>query len=276
MAARPSFQLTIILQQATTHGLARGQRKRKVSELDVVDDIGTNSSPAHSSKALSIDPTSAALAWVMDGSRYIVLTFIKTLVCNRCHESFASQDLLFQHQRLEDPCHTKATEFTVGKITLEQAAKLGAMKKKKPHMSDEMRWFELYEIIFPGQDPAQRPLTPYHQPLTNPTQNNPSSPASISISSYRDTFLGPSNQMKKRKLEGELEHWGVTDPGFRRTLAAKVQDYQFQELQEFIEGNGDPSIPIDNEPNNPQPNLDNSWAFDFSQVCPADFFDWTV
>lgn len=71
-----------------------------------------------------------------------------------------SQDLLFQHQRQEDPCLIKAPETTVGKITLEQAAKLGAKRKKRPDMSDETRWFEFYDIIFPDQDPAQRPLTP--------------------------------------------------------------------------------------------------------------------
>ena len=27
-------------------------------------------------------------------------------------------------------------------------------------MSDEMRWFEIYDIIFPNQDPGHRPLTP--------------------------------------------------------------------------------------------------------------------
>lgn len=94
------------------------------------------------------------------------------------------------------------------------------------------------------------------------------------MSSYRDTFLGPSNQIKKRKLEGELEHWGITDPSFRRTLAARVQDYQLQELQEFIGTNDPPSKSVDNEPSTSQLNLDNSWPFDFAQVSPADFFDW--
>ncbi|KAF5688802.1 hypothetical protein FCIRC_1708 [Fusarium circinatum] len=155
--------------QATQHGLALGQKQRKVSEFDVVYDIGTN-------------------------------TFSNTLICNRCHESFESRDVLFKHQHLEDPYPIKAAELIVGKITLEQAAKLGATTKKKSNMSDEMRWFEFYDIIFLGQDPAQRPLTPYHQPLANPTLNNSSTPASISIPSYRDTFLGPSNQRKKRKL----------------------------------------------------------------------------
>ncbi|SCO16730.1 uncharacterized protein FFFS_14235 [Fusarium fujikuroi] len=164
---------------------------------------------------------------------HIPAAFINTFACNRCHESFVSQDLLFQHQRQEDPCPINVPETTVGKITLEQATKLGA-KKKKTNMSDEMRWFVLYDIIFPDQEPAQRPSTPYHQPLANQTLNNLSALAPVSISSYRDTFIGPSVQTKKRRLEGKLKHWGVADPGFRQTLAAKVQEYQFQELQDFM------------------------------------------
>ncbi|KAF4493722.1 hypothetical protein FAGAP_10156 [Fusarium agapanthi] len=117
-------------------------------------------------------------------------------------------------------------------------------------MSDEVRWFEFYDIIFLGQDPAQRPLTP----------------SSISIPSYRGTFLGPSNQRKKRKLERELKDLGVTDPGFRRTLATEAQDCQFQELQEFIKANDDPSIPVDCESNMSQLDPDDPWEFDFSQV----------
>ncbi|KAG4271851.1 hypothetical protein FPRO04_10583 [Fusarium proliferatum] len=115
---------------------------------------------------------------------------------------------------------------------------------------------------------------PDHQPLANQTLNNLSTLASVSISSYRDTFIGPSVQTKKRRLEGKLKHWGVADPGFRQMLAAKVQEYQFQELQDFIEANDHASNPVDDESKTSHLNMDNSWPLGFSQGSPADFFDW--
>lgn len=91
---------------------------------------------------------------------HIPAGFIKSLICNRCHEGFLFSDLLVQHQRQEDPCPITEPEIVPGKVTLEQAARLTATKRKRPHMNDDMRWFEFYDIIFPGQDPAHRPLTP--------------------------------------------------------------------------------------------------------------------
>ncbi|RBR09577.1 uncharacterized protein FIESC28_09796 [Fusarium coffeatum] len=204
--------------------------------------------------------------------------FIKSLICNRCHQGFLTQDLLVQHQRQEDACPIMEPDVTAGKVTLEQAAKLTAAKKKKPNMSDEMRWFGFYDIIFPGQDPAHRPSTPYHEPLINPTSDNSSAPASISISRYRDSFIGPSNSTKKRKLEEKLKCWGVPDPRLCRVIAAKVQEYQVQDLQDFMEASADTSnIEVATESNPPQQDLDGCCEFDFAQFNASDlFFDQDI
>ncbi|KAF4332548.1 hypothetical protein FBEOM_13647 [Fusarium beomiforme] len=70
---------------------------------------------------------------------------------------------------------------------------------------------------------------------------------------YRDSLAGPSNA-KKRKLEEELGVWGVSDPNLCRKLASKIQEYQYQDLQEFIHCNREVSeAQNDGGPNVPEP-----------------------
>ncbi|KAF4966922.1 hypothetical protein FSARC_5455 [Fusarium sarcochroum] len=154
-------------------------------------------------------------------------------VCGRCHTSFKSQELLVKHHREQLQCPIKEPEIITGKVTLEQAAKLRAARKKSS-VSDEKTWFEWYRIIFPDDSPSM-PLTPYHESSTASSMDISNTQMSTSISSYRDTLVGPSGMRKKQKLEASLEDWGVSDPKLRKTLALRVQEYQFQHLQEWIE-----------------------------------------
>ncbi|KAJ3467664.1 hypothetical protein MRS44_005228 [Fusarium solani] len=86
--------------------------------------------------------------------------------CPRCLEGFKTKELLAQHLRQEPQCLIKAPEIIAGQLTLEQAANLRSTRKKSD-MSEEDRWFEIYQILFPDHDLSTMSLTPYlHLSLT--------------------------------------------------------------------------------------------------------------
>ncbi|KAF9768111.1 hypothetical protein IL306_014626 [Fusarium sp. DS 682] len=166
----------------------------------------------------------------------------------------------------------------VGKLTLEQTTKLRAVKKKSG-LSDEKRWLEWYKIIFPDQDITNPSLTPSdstipdHEPSNTRTAGLVNSSISVSMSRYRDSLAGPSDA-KKRKLERNFSAWGVSDPDLCRTLARKVQEYQYQDLQEFIErSHGDSEAQNDGRLIVPEPAMDDFSTFlDFGQMDSLTFF----
>lgn len=79
--------------------------------------------------------------------------------CLRCHEGFKTNELLAQHLREEQQCLNKSPEIIVGWVTLEQAENLRSTKRKLG-MSDEEKWFEMYQILFPSHDLSTMTLTP--------------------------------------------------------------------------------------------------------------------
>ncbi|KAF4451701.1 hypothetical protein F53441_5380 [Fusarium austroafricanum] len=128
------------------------------------------------------------------------------------------------------------------------------------------------------QEKSANTVSPDHEPLKTLNTDTTAAPAPTNISLYRDSLIGPSDARKKRRLEANLKRWGVSDPDLCRTLAVKVQEYQFQDLQEFIEasdrGSGDLG---DRDQEGSQVYVENLLALaNFSQSTPPDFFEWAM
>ncbi|RYP20860.1 hypothetical protein DL765_002594 [Monosporascus sp. GIB2] len=89
--------------------------------------------------------------------------------CDRCYMMFSqkgkdraeSEAELMKHRQLEDACKRGNPELRQG-ITAEQWAHLkGGSGKKRPRVSPVERWWEIWDIIFPGK---QRPDHPSFLP----------------------------------------------------------------------------------------------------------------
>ena len=70
-----------------------------------------------------------------------------TRVCPRCFEGFDKPEQLKAHQRASDPCELR--ERAPDAITEEQEKQLRT--RAKPNSSEEMKWEDIYRIIFPGE-----------------------------------------------------------------------------------------------------------------------------
>jgi hypothetical protein len=90
--------------------------------------------------------------------------------CPRCFEHFDKAEALKSHQRADVPC--KLRERAPDAITEEQEKLLRA--RAKSHCSEEMKWEEMYRIIFPDEK-VPSPCMPFstypfsldHSALTN-------------------------------------------------------------------------------------------------------------
>ncbi|RSL61899.1 hypothetical protein CEP54_005965 [Fusarium duplospermum] len=150
--------------------------------------------------------------------------------CPRCLEGFKTKELLTQHLRQEPQCLIKAPEIIAGQLTLDQAANLRSTRKKSD-MSEEDRWFEIYQILFPAHDLSTMNLTPYHEEMTVSSIDTLSTQSSNGIAEFRN-FVQQEHREKRQKKEAEFRDMGI-DPEMSKTLAAKFFEDQLKSLQEF-------------------------------------------
>ena len=73
--------------------------------------------------------------------------FMKNL-CPRCFEHFDKPEDLKNHQRSEVPC--KLRQMTIESISEEKEARL--RKRAKAQSTEEEKWAEMYQIIYPGEN----------------------------------------------------------------------------------------------------------------------------
>lgn len=78
--------------------------------------------------------------------------------CHRCGRTYERQDDLSAHARSATPCDVRSFATPEG-LTAEQRQRLSERLSSK--LSDEQRWYAVFEIVFPGHP---RPGTPYVDP----------------------------------------------------------------------------------------------------------------
>ncbi|KAF5663624.1 CMGC kinase [Fusarium heterosporum] len=151
----------------------------------------------------------------------------KKFVCRRCDEGFVTDDLLLAHQNEELPCLSKKPEPTYGKITREQASSLRSLKRKSTKVSDEDRWFEIYQIINIYSNPRLEGVSPYYE--SNSTSMSPlNSVSSSGISQLKNYLL----ERDVEKYVAKLASQGVT---VSLAAAAKILELQVKEIESFDE-----------------------------------------
>ncbi|KAK0620776.1 kinase-like domain-containing protein [Immersiella caudata] len=158
-------------------------------------------------------------------------SFKNPLICGRCLESFKSQELVVQHLQASPPCLIKSPEIINGKMGLEQVMNLHSMKRKRPDMTEEDQWFEIYRVIFPSED---LPASPYHEDLTISSFNTISTESSTGISEYKDHLRRPMSEVEQLALGEKLgSRVGISNPETCKMLAAAFREEQLKDVQEF-------------------------------------------
>ncbi|KAF5000452.1 hypothetical protein FGRMN_1783 [Fusarium graminum] len=148
-------------------------------------------------------------------------------VCRRCDEGFVTDDLLLAHQNEELPCLSKKSEAAFGKITREQASRLRSLKRKSTRVSDEDRWFEIYQIIDRDSNPRLDGISPYYE-SNSTSMGTLNSVSSNGISQLKEYLV-------KRDVEeyvAKLASQGVT---VSFAAAAKILELQVKEIESFDE-----------------------------------------
>ncbi|KAK4119403.1 hypothetical protein N657DRAFT_259737 [Parathielavia appendiculata] len=81
--------------------------------------------------------------------------------CPRCWDVFKSDAPLQSHLQQDPPCAIQGNRLLQEGFTKDQEKKLRSRKKSHADMTDEDKWFEIYKILFPDDDPSAIP-SPYY------------------------------------------------------------------------------------------------------------------
>lgn len=90
--------------------------------------------------------------------QHLYRVHLQPLFCHRCGMTYERQEDLSEHMRSTSACEVQS--FTVPEgLTVEQRQRLSERLSSK--LSDEQRWYAVFEIVFPGHP---HPATPYVDP----------------------------------------------------------------------------------------------------------------
>ncbi|KAI8411966.1 hypothetical protein FOFC_08582 [Fusarium oxysporum] len=77
--------------------------------------------------------------------------------CPRCWQDFKTEQLRDVHLQTDPPCQKKTNETNLDGFTKTQEKQLKSRKKSEMKMTDAGKWREMYQILFPDDDPATIP-----------------------------------------------------------------------------------------------------------------------
>lgn len=90
--------------------------------------------------------------------QHLYRVHLQPLYCHRCGATYDRQEDLSEHMRSTTPCDVRSFSVPEG-LTVEQRQRLSERLSSK--LSDEERWYAVFEIVFPGHP---HPATPYVDP----------------------------------------------------------------------------------------------------------------
>ncbi|KAF5260234.1 hypothetical protein FOXYS1_9137 [Fusarium oxysporum] len=93
--------------------------------------------------------------------------------CPRCWQDFKTEQLRDVHLQTDPPCQKKTNESNLDGFTKTQEKQLKSRKKSEMKMTDAGKWREMYQILFPDDDPATIP-DPYHEEMSAMVNTGPS------------------------------------------------------------------------------------------------------
>ncbi|RMJ08360.1 hypothetical protein CDV36_012017 [Fusarium kuroshium] len=150
--------------------------------------------------------------------------------CHRCLEGFGTVELLAQHLRQEPLCPTKTLEIITGQLTREQVLNLKSTRKKSA-MTEEDRWFEIYQMLFPDHDLSTMNVTPYYEEMTVSSIDTLSTQSSTGVAEFKN-YVEQEHREKRQKKVAEFMDKGF-DPVQSNLLADMFHEGQLKSLQEF-------------------------------------------
>ncbi|RSL98872.1 hypothetical protein CEP52_010065 [Fusarium oligoseptatum] len=177
--------------------------------------------------------------------------------CHRCLEGFKTEELLAQHSRQEPQCLIKASEIIAGQLTLEQVLNLRSTRKKSA-MTEEDRWFEIYQMVFPDHDLSTMNVTPYYEEMTVSSIDTLSTQSSTGVAEFKN-YVEQEHKEKRQKKVAEFMDKGF-DPVQSNLLADMFYEAQLKSLQEFEDnklkqtydiGVGGSDLKVDETPEGP-------------------------
>lgn len=116
--------------------------------------------------------------------------------CKRCWKQFKNQELLDSHLTVDigAMCELKNGTAPDG-ITTEQERRLRSRKKSSPNQSDEGRWREIYQVLFPNEEVP----SPYFEPVQD--EIPPGSPDARDLANYEDYMRRELPRLVRTNIE---------------------------------------------------------------------------
>ncbi|KAK3986407.1 hypothetical protein QBC44DRAFT_248364 [Cladorrhinum sp. PSN332] len=123
------------------------------------------------------------------------------LQCPRCWDVFKTDTVLQAHLQSDPPCTVKQNSVPHEGFTKDQEKRLRSRKKAHADMTDEDKWNEIYQILFPDDDPDAIP-GPYYDTFDD--EDGPT-PASASGSGDLDDYASFVRREMPALVRRELE-----------------------------------------------------------------------
>ncbi|KUI56668.1 putative serine/threonine-protein kinase tsuA [Cytospora mali] len=163
--------------------------------------------------------------------------------CSRCLTKCKSAAELLAHQRAAVPCETRTDAFSEGTMLPNQEEALRIKKRVPPNTTEEQRWYEVYMVLFPGEQADALPA-PFYEDEALGMQN--SVDGSSKQDSASDTWLCKTSEYEQylsrglpprvqRELEREVqrEFGFVGDAAQTRKVVDMVQKLQLRLFRQF-------------------------------------------
>lgn len=160
--------------------------------------------------------------------------------CRRCGHAYEHEDALANHMRDLIPCAVRSDFAVPEGLTAAQRERLS--ERLSPKLSDEERWYAVFDIVFPDHRP--RPATPYVDPdvsedLASFRDHVARDGARILVDAYRraEGDAGPPSlaATMQRGLDEISSSWQAlrspTTTALGQDPAADVDDQQQQQQQ---------------------------------------------
>ncbi|KAK4454189.1 S-adenosyl-L-methionine-dependent methyltransferase [Podospora aff. communis PSN243] len=164
--------------------------------------------------------------------------------CPRCWEPFGSDDALREHLREDTACVKQENQTVLAGFTKEQESLL--QKRARKGKTEEEKWREMYQILFPDDDPKTMP-SPYYEP----TQLNAPSGAE-GMASFAVFLRREMPALVRRELESMFENeFQALEESLRPQIQQLIIDLQprlLRRFQESLSGEaGEPDLFPDQE-----------------------------
>ncbi|CZR55765.1 uncharacterized protein PAC_05653 [Phialocephala subalpina] len=182
--------------------------------------------------------------------------------CKRCWKQFKNQELLDSHLTVDTSsmCELK-NGITPDGVTTEQERRLRSRKKSSPNQSDEGRWREIYQVLFPNEEVP----SPYFEPVHDEVP--PGSPDARDLANYEDYMRRELPRLVRTNIEDVVRRdMQPLEAALIGNLVGIIQDCQDRLFRGYRQMRGEGT---DASVSPAVPSLSFSPSFDGSQTSNA-------